>query len=103
MRSGLFDREAPYIDPKGYAGLALQGIVMDDPYSQRDLLSKASKDIGLTDAMDSAIDSIKDVFGLEVAEQVKEETKGMTEQEFQDYMERTFGDEQYKGLYEDQI
>lgn len=94
--------EAP-IDPKGYLGLGIQGFVMGDPYSKSDFFSKASKDLGISDAIDSVIDSVKDAFGPEVAEQVKEETKGMTEQEFKDYMERTFGDEQYKGLYKDQI
>ena len=49
------------------------------------------------------MEDIKNAFGVEIAEQVKKDTDGMTEQEFQDYMERTFGSEQSEGLYEDQI
>ena len=100
MRSGLFNREAPVIDPRGYGGLALQGFALGDPYSQTDFFSKASKDLGITDAIDSTLDSIKDTFGSAVAQLVQEETEGMTEQEFQDYMERTFGDNQYQGMFE---
>jgi len=100
MRSGLFDREAPVIDPKGYAGLALQGFGMGDPYSKSDFFSKASKDLGISDAIDSAIDSIKDTFGSAVAQLVEEETEGMTEQEFNDYIDKTFGNNQYQGMFE---
>jgi len=101
IRSDILGRSTPYVDPKGLTGLALRSSLFSDPVAQVDLISKIGS--SLSDVKDKAVEDIKNAFGVEIAEQVKKDTDGMTEQEFQDYMERTFGSEQSEGLYEDQI
>jgi len=101
IRSDILGRSTPYVDPKGLTGLALRSSLFSDPVAQVDLISKIGS--SLSDVKDKVVEDVKNAYGVETAEQVKKDTDGMTEQEFQDYMERTFGSEQSEGLYEDQI
>lgn len=96
-------KEAP-IDPQGYLGLAIQGFGLGDPYSKTDFMSKAYSDLGISDAIDSFVDSVKDAIGIEAAEKVAEETQNITTmEELNDYMNATFGSELAEGLREDQV
>ena len=100
----LAGREETFVDPQSYLGLGIQGFGLGDPYAKTDFMSKAYSDLGISDAIDSVVDSVKDTIGIEAAEKVAEETQNITTmEELNDYMNATFGSELAEGLREDQI